>query len=78
MKVEEYFHLSPMRSMDDVVILNHMCSSMSYPHIELPLKEYSNAKVDLPPFDVNHRLVASIVVVELGGQIELTIRCLHY
>ena len=73
-EVEEYLHLSSMRGMGDVAIPNHMCSSMGYPHTELPSKAYSDAKLDLPPFDVDHRLVASFVVVELGVSIELTIR----
>ena len=59
--------------MGDVDIPNHMCSSMDYPHSELPSKTYSGATLDLPPFDADHRLVASFVVVELEESIELTI-----
>ena len=57
-----------------MAILNHMCSSMDYPHSELPSKTYLDATLDLPPFDVDHRLLVSYVVVELGESIELTIR----
>ena len=45
------------------MISNHMCSSMGYPRTELPSKAYSDAKLDLLPFDVNHRLVVAFVVV---------------
>ena len=55
-----------------MAIPNHMCSSMDYPHSELPSKTYLGVTLDLPPFDVDHRLVASVVVVELAESIELT------
>ena len=73
MEVEEYPHLSPMRGKGDVAITNHMCLSMDYPHSELPSKTYSDATLDLPPFDVDHRLVGSFLVVELDESIELKI-----
>ena len=51
-----------------------LCSGMDYPHSEFPSKTYSDATLDLPPFDANHRLVALFVVFELVESIELTIR----
>ena len=63
-----------MSGVDGVGIPNHLCSSMGYPHIELPSKAYSDAKLDFSPFDVDNRLVASIVVANLGESIELIIR----
>ena len=62
MEVEEHLDLSPMRGMGDIFILNHMCSSMGYPHIELPSNAYSGSKLELLPFDVDHKLVASFVI----------------
>ena len=73
-EVKDYFHLSPMRGMHDVAILNRMCSCMGYPHTEHPSKSYSDAKLDLPPFDTDHRIFSSFLVVELGESIKLTIR----
>ena len=63
-----------MRGVGGVGIPKHTCSSMGYPYIELPSKAYSDAKLDLPLFDANHRLVTSFVVAELGESIELIIR----
>ena len=63
-----------MRGMGDGVFPNHMCSGVDYPHIELPSKSYFNATLDLTPFNADHRLVASFVVVDLEVSIKLTIR----
>ena len=54
-----------MSGVDGVGIPNHLCSSMGYPHIELPSKAYSDAKLDFPPFDVDNRLVADELKIHL-------------
>ena len=63
MEGEEYFHLSPMRGVGGVGIPNCICSSMGNPYADLAPWAYTGSKLDLPPFDVIHRLVASFVIL---------------
>ena len=60
--------------MGDVAIPYNTHLGMDYPHSELPSKTYSDATLDLPPFDADHMLVASFVVVECDEKFELIIR----
>ena len=62
-EVGEHLDLSPMGGMGNIAIVNHMCSSMGYPRTEFPLKAYLGSKMDLLPFDANHRLVSSFVIL---------------
>ena len=66
-----------------MAIPNHMCLGMDYLHSEESIDIWMlhwtfgchlDATLDLPPFDADHRLVPSFVVVELEESIELTIR----